>query len=97
MPKILQVVIYKSISDQEKLREYTELAGPAMKKAGAKFLARGLPISVKEAGEATRTVVIEWENLATAEAAYNSEEYQAAIAKLGGSAIREFRYIQASY
>ena len=40
MSKVLQVVIYKSISDEEKLSAYAELAGPAMKAAGAKFLAR---------------------------------------------------------
>mgnify|MGYP001422330942 CR=1 FL=1 len=97
MPKILQVVIYKSISDQEKLGAYAELAGPAMEKAGAKFLARGLPVAVKEAGKTTRTVVIEWDSLVTAEAAYDSDDYQEAIAKLDGAAVREFRYLEANY
>ena len=36
------------------------------KAAGAKFLARGLPVAVREAGEKTRTVVIQWENLEVA-------------------------------
>ena len=63
MNKILQVVIYKSVSNEKKLAKYAELAGPAMIKAGAKFLARGLPVAVREAGEKTRTVAIEWENL----------------------------------
>ena len=31
MPKILQVVTYRSISDDAKLAAYAELAGPAMK------------------------------------------------------------------
>ena len=51
MSKILQVVIYKSISDEEKLSAYAELAGPAMKAAGAKFLARGIPVAVREEGK----------------------------------------------
>ena len=94
MNKILQVVIYKSVSNEKKLAKYAELAGPAMIKAGAKFLARGLPVAVREAGEKTRTVVIEWENLEVANNAYNSEGYQKAMKALDGSAVREFRYVE---
>ena len=94
MNKILQVVIYKSVSNEKKLGKYAELAGPAMIKAGAKFLARGLPVAVREAGEKTRTVVIEWENLEVANNAYNSEGYQKAMKALDGGAVREFRYVE---
>ena len=94
MNKILQIVIYKSVSNEKKLAKYAELAGPAMLKAGAKFLARGLPVAVREAGEKTRTVVIEWENLEVANNAYNSEGYQKAMKALDGGALREFRYVE---
>ena len=94
MNKILQIVIYKSVSNEKKLAKYAELAGPAMIKAGAKFLARGLPVAVREAGEKTRTVVIEWENLEVANNAYNSEGYQKAMKALDGGAVREFRYVE---
>lgn len=57
MPKVLQVVIYTSVSDEAKLADYAVLAGPAMMAKGARFLARGLPIAVREAGQKTRTVV----------------------------------------
>ena len=46
--KIYQVVIYKSISDEEKLAKYAALAGPAIKAAGGKFLARGIPVMTKK-------------------------------------------------
>ena len=94
MNKILQIVIYKSVSNEKKLAKYAELAGPAMIKAGAKFLARGLPVAVREAGEKTRTVVIEWENLEVANNAYNSEGYKKAMKALDGGAVREFRYVE---
>ena len=94
MSKIIQVVIYKSISDEEKLAKYAALAGPAMTAAGGRILARGMPVAVKEAGEATRTVVIEWESLEAAEKGYGSDGYQAALTALDGGAIREFRYIE---
>ncbi|MDG1764732.1 MAG: DUF1330 domain-containing protein, partial [Paracoccaceae bacterium] len=60
MTKVYQVVVYHEISNQEKLAAYAELAGPAMKKAGATFLARGIPYLVREDGVASRTVLIEW-------------------------------------
>lgn len=59
MTKVYQVVVYHEISNQEKLAAYAELAGPAMKKAGATFLARGIPYLVRENGVASRTVLIE--------------------------------------
>lgn len=95
MSKIIQVVTYKSISDEDKVTKYAALAGPAMAAAGGRIIARGIPVAVKEAGEATRTVVIEWDNLDAAEKAYNSEGYQEALAVLDGGAVREFRYIEA--
>ena len=95
MSKIIQVVIYKSITDENKLQQYAAIAGPAVKEAGGRFLARGVPVVVKEEGEATRTVVVEWDSMEAAEAGYNSDGYQAAIAALDGGAVREFRYIEA--
>ena len=59
MSKIIQVVTYKSVLDEENLAKYAALAGPAMMAAGGRTLARGIPAAVKEAGLATRTVVIE--------------------------------------
>ena len=94
MSKVLQVVIYKSVSDEEKLAAYAKLALPAMEKAGAKFLARGVPIAVREEGQKTRTVVIEWPSMEAADKGYNGLEYQAALKALDGSASREFRYVE---
>ena len=95
MGKVIQVVVYKSVSDEAKLATYAELALPAMEAAGGKFLARGVPLAVREAGEFTRTVVIEWDNLETAQNAYDGDEYQKALKALDGGAVREFRYLEA--
>ena len=65
-----------------------------MKAAGAKFLARGIPVAVREEGQKTRTVVVEWESIEAANAGYNSDGYQEALKKLAGSAVREFRYVE---
>ena len=95
MRKIIQIVTYKSVLDEEKLAKYATLAGPAMMAAGGRILARGMPVAVKEAGKAARTVVIEWDSLEAAENGYASDGYKAALTALDGGAIREFRYIEA--
>ena len=95
MTKVYQVVVYHEISNEEKLAAYAELAGPAMKKAGATFLARGIPYLVREDGVASRTVLIEWPSRQAADEGYNSASYQEAIRVLDGAAKREFRYMDA--
>lgn len=94
MSKVLQIVTYKSIDDDEKLAAYAKLSAPAMQAMGGRILARGMPVAVKEEGQATRTVVIEWDSMEAAEAGYNSAGYQDALAALDGGAVREFRYIE---
>ena len=94
MSKVLQIVIYKSITDDEKLAAYAKLSAPAMQAMGGRILARGMPIAMKESGEPSRTVVIEWDSMEAAEAGYNSAGYQEALAALDGAAVREFRYIE---
>jgi len=91
--KVIQVVVYKSVSDPEKLAAYAVLA--AMEKAGAKFIARGVPFAVKEDGEAVRTIVIEWESMEAAENGYNSPDYQNALKALDNGAKRAFMYLEA--
>ena len=93
--KVYQVVVYQNVNNPEKLAAYAELAGPAMKSAGATFLARGIPYLVREEGVATRTVLIEWPSREAADAGYHSAEYQEAIRILDGAATREFRYMDA--
>ena len=94
MSKVLQVVIYKSVSDEEKLAAYAKLALPAMEKAGAKFLARGVPIAVREEGQKTRTVVIEFTSYEKANLFYNSKEYQEAHDILKGHAVRHHQTVE---
>ena len=94
MTKALQIVIYKSINDDEKVAAYAKLAASAMAETGARALARGIPAHVVEEGEFTRTVVVEWDSIEAAKAFYDSPEYQEALAVLGDAAVRDFRYIE---
>ena len=82
------------MKDPAKLAEYAKLAAPAMAEGGAKFLARGMPTKVFEAGLNQRTVVIEFASVAQAQAAHDSPAYQEALAVLAGSAERGIRILE---
>lgn len=87
------VSVYTSVHDPDKVAAYAELAGPALRAAGGRFLARGLPEVTFEKGETTRTVVIEFESVAAAVAAHESEGYQEALRALGDGAERDMRVV----
>ena len=95
MPKAYWISAYRAINDDQALAAYAKLAGPALSAAGGRFLARGLPAAVKEHGLMQRTVVVEFDNLQAALAAYDSPAYQQAVAALGDNGVvREIRIIE---
>lgn len=95
MPKAYWISAYRAINDDQALAAYAKLAGPALSAAGGQFLARGLPAAVKEHGLMQRTVVVEFDNLQAALAAYDSPAYQEAVAALGDNGVvREIRIIE---
>lgn len=87
------ICVYKTVHDPAKVAAYAELAGPALREAGGRFLARGLPEATFEKGEATRTVVIEFESVEAAVAAHDSDAYQEALRALGDGADRDLRVV----
>ena len=93
MAKAYFISCYRKISDPGKLAAYAKLAGPAVEAAGGRFLARGVPEKVYEAGQPERIVIIEFDSVAQAIAMYDGAAYQAALAALGGGAIRDIRII----
>ncbi|HEX6166685.1 MAG TPA: DUF1330 domain-containing protein [Acidimicrobiales bacterium] len=95
MAKAYWINTFRSVSDPDKLAAYIELAGPVMRSSGGRFLARGLPAAVFESGVVERTVIIEFDSVEAAVAAYESAGYQAALAALGDGAERDLRVIEA--
>ena len=63
MAKAYWVNTFRSVSDPQRLAAYAELAGPAMRAARGRFLARGRPARVFEDGLMERTVVIEFDSV----------------------------------
>jgi uncharacterized protein (DUF1330 family) len=94
MAKAYWVNSIRSVSDPGKLEAYARLAGPALQSHGGRFLARGLPSRVFEAGLMQRTVVIEFDSVQRAVEAYQSEGYRAALAALGDGAVRDLRIVE---
>jgi len=94
MPKGYWITLYHSVSDPAKLAEYAKLAGPAIQAFGGRFLARGNPVRTYESGLSQRSIVIEFESVDRAIAAYESPGYQAAYQVLKGHAARDVRFVE---
>ena len=94
MKKGYWVGCYRAISNPEALKSYSALAGPAIEAAGGRFLSRGKAVVAHEAGWLERTVVVEFDSVELATAAYESAAYQAALAEMKGSVERDFRILE---
>ncbi|RUZ71289.1 DUF1330 domain-containing protein [Mesorhizobium sp. M7A.F.Ca.US.006.01.1.1] len=94
MAKGYWIAFYRSVSHPAALAEYAKLAGPALAEAGGTALARGAPAKVFEDGINQRTVIIEFESVEKAIAAYETDGYRAARAVLGRAAERDLRIVE---
>jgi uncharacterized protein (DUF1330 family) len=91
--KAYWISCYRSIKDTDALAAYAKLAGPALQSAGGRFLARGMPEQVYEAGVMERTVLIEFDSVQQAIAAHDSPGYKEALRALGNAAERDLRIV----
>jgi uncharacterized protein (DUF1330 family) len=95
MAKAYWVATYRSIKNPEALAAYAKDAGPALQAAGGRILARGMPAKALELGVLERVVLIEFDSVEQATAAYNSAAYQAAYKLLDGAVERDIRIVEA--
>lgn len=94
MAKGYWINVFRSVSDPDKVEAYRKLAGPVMEASGARFLVRGQPAKVYEAGLMQRTVVIEFDSVEQAIAVHDGPGYQAAVKALGNGAKRDLRIVE---
>jgi uncharacterized protein (DUF1330 family) len=94
MAKAYWIVFYREVRSSDALAAYAKIAGPALQAAGGRVLVRGMPADVHEDGLPLRTVVIEFDDLAKARAAYESPAYREALAVLGDAAERDIRFVE---
>ena len=95
MAKAYWVICHRSTKSAEKFAAFTKLAYPAIQAAGGRFLVRTSTVAkTYEHGLNDRTVVIEFENLAKAMAAYDTADYKQALRALADGAERDVRIVQ---
>jgi uncharacterized protein (DUF1330 family) len=94
MAKAYWVVAYHSIKNTDAFQAYAKMAVPAVEAAGGRFIVRGMPTKVYEAGMQQRVVVIEFDDIAKATAAHDAAGYQAALKLLGDGAERDIRIVE---
>ena len=88
------VCVYKSISSEEKLKEYAVKAKKAVEKFKGKFVIRGGKATTNEGEKSPRTVVIEFSTYDEANLFYTSKEYKEAHDILKGHAERHHQTIE---
>jgi uncharacterized protein (DUF1330 family) len=95
MAKGYWVTFYHSVKDPAVLSEYAKRATPVVAAHGGRFLSRGAAVKVYEAGVKQRSVIVEFDSVEDAIAAYESPEYKEAI-KVLGEAKRDVRILEGS-
>src|SRR5262245_14276478 len=94
MPKAYWISHYQSISDPTRFAEYAALASTAIGAAGGRLVARGNAVRTFEGVEGQRDVVVEFDSVDAAVAAYESDAYQAALRTLQGAVVRDVRIVE---
>jgi len=94
MAKGYWITVYHAVSDPARLAAYSAAATPALIEAGGRILARGIAARTFEAPRSERTVIVEFDSVAQAIAAYESPRYQAARRLLEGAVEREVRIVE---
>jgi len=94
MAKAYWIAMYHSVRNPEALAAYAKLSGPAIQAAGGRILVRGMPAKTYDNGVDQRTVVIEFDGVASAVAAHDSAAYQAALRVLGDAVDRDIRIVE---
>ena len=83
-------VVRVNVLDAKKLQAYAPLAAEVVKTHGGCYLARGGAHETTEGSDYARNVIVCWPDMATAQSAYHSPEYQKARDVLGDGAERLF-------
>lgn len=95
MPKAYWITWYRSVSDHEAHARYAKAAGPVLQAFGGRFLVRGVSVAAPEGLANERAVVVVFDSVGQALAAYNSADYQATLADLCDAVEREVRIFEA--
>ncbi len=82
------------VTDPDGYQEYVKANAAAFQKFGARFIIRGGRFEAPEGTPRARNVVLEFADYATAQACYQSPEYQAAKALRVGKSVADVIIIE---
>ena len=82
-----------NVKDQNQSRKYVDLAGPAIKLYGGKFLVRGDNVDNIEGKKYERIVVSIFDSTTKAKECYHSKEYQHALSFLDKNVVDRIIHI----
>ncbi len=85
--------IYRAVHDGDRIAAYRELGGPALEAAGGRIVARATASAAFESGLRDRVVIIEFDDVDAAVAAYEGPAYRKALDALDGGADRDIRIV----
>ena len=88
------VVCYESVSNPASVSEYAKLAATALEALGGRVIVGSKPAKTHEAGIDQSVVIVEFENLEKAIAAYQSDLFSPALDVLDNAAQRDFRIVK---
>ena len=94
MAKGYWVVSYESVSNPGALGDYAKVAGPALEALGGRLIVGGKPAKTYEAGVDQTVVVVEFDSIQKALAAYESQGYKEALRVFDNAAKRDFRIVE---
>jgi uncharacterized protein (DUF1330 family) len=94
MAKGYWVVVYHSISEPDRLLQYSKAAGPVIEAGGGRYLVRGAATKAVEKGILQRVVIAEFESVQQAIKVYESDAYQAAVKIMEGAVERDVRFVE---
>jgi len=88
------VVCYKSVKDPAALAEYKKLAAVSVEAKGGRAIVAADPARVHESGINQQVVIVEFDDVQKAIAAYETDSYKQALRALGNGVERDFRIIE---
>ena len=87
-------IAHVEVTDPERYGEYARRATAPIEAHGGRFLARSGAYKQLEGNDRARNVVVEFPDLAAAEACYNSPAYQEALGHARGAAVRDLVIVE---
>jgi len=87
-------IAHVEVTDAERYGEYARRATGAIESHGGRFLARAGAYKQLEGNDRARNVLVEFPDLASAEACYTSPAYQEALSHARGASVRDLVIVE---